>query len=220
MPAAHHESALRCARDRVFAAYLLHHQLRHACDHQVRHVCARGTHNLFVAVEAQRHDGELAAVTARVREVLAALGHEIMRRKRAGERIVRRGPVEGLPVGLELPAVPYQPQHVVQAHQHLGSVGRLGDEIVRPQVARALLASLLFVARNDDDRKIADARVLGFADAREQAETVELGHVEVGEHHDDLRVAFDRLPRRLAVAFLAHRERGAEDRGKSGADEL
>ena len=48
--------------------------------HHVGDVLARGERDVVVGVQAQRHDGQVAAVTPRVREMLAALGHQVVRR--------------------------------------------------------------------------------------------------------------------------------------------
>src|SRR5688572_2954826 len=144
-----------------------------------------------------------------VRVVLAPFGDEIVRRQRAGERIMR---------GVAFRA--HQAQHVVEARKHLGCVGGLGDEVVRAELFRALLVLGLLVTGDDHHGKRLDAGILGAADAREQAETVELRHFQIGEHHDERRIGLDRAPRRFAVDLLAHAERALEYRGEGRADEL
>ena len=54
----------------------------------------------------------------------------------------------------------------------------------------------------------------------EQAEAVELGHRQVGEHHHDRLVGLHRDPAGLAVGFLAHREVRLQDALERGAHEL
>ena len=87
----HHEGRVRHARHRILGAHLLQDELRDAGQHHVGDVLARGERDVVVGFQAQRHHRQLAAVAARVREMLAAFRHEVVRRVRAGERVVGRG---------------------------------------------------------------------------------------------------------------------------------
>ena len=215
----HHERGRRHARNRVFRAHLLGHQLGDARDDELGDVLGGGKRDGFVGVEAQRHHRELAAVAACVREMLAALGDQVMRRMGAGERVVRRRAGDRRLRLLELLARADQAQHVIQAREHFRRVGRLGDEVIRAQVASALLARLLLVARDHHHRQPLDAGIVRFAHAAEQPEAIQLRHVEVGEHHDDGGIGLDRKPGRLAVRRLDDVERRFQDVSEGGADE-
>src|SRR5712664_650048 len=162
----------------------------------------------------------MTAVAACMGKVLAPLGHQVVRRERSGQRVVGDRLLQHLLVLLEVVARLDQSQQIVDPGQHLRRIGFLGYEVVRAQVAGALLGALVLVARDDDDRHRLDTSVRGAPDPFQQAEAVELGHVDVGDDHDDRRIGLDGLPAGLAVGHLAHFERGAEDPVESGADEL
>src|SRR5258708_1761780 len=216
----HDEGGLGGAADRVLGALVAADQLRDPRQQLVGYVLAYLLRHLGVAVDAERHDREQAAVAAGVRIMLATFGHQIVRREGAGKRVVSDGLLQHLLARLELAARLDQAQQVVDPGEHFGRVGFLGDEIVRSEVAGALLRRLVLVAGDDDDRQRLDARVLRAAHALEQLEAVELRHVDVGDHHDDGGIALDGLPAGFAVGAFAHREGRAEDAVESGADEL
>ena len=88
-------------RDGILRAHLIHQQLRDALEHHIGDVLAGRPHHLGVAVDAQRHDGELAVMALRMRIVLAPFDHQVMRGQRAGERVVRRGLIQCLPGRLQ-----------------------------------------------------------------------------------------------------------------------
>src|SRR4051812_14476502 len=214
------EGGLGGASHRILYPKVGADELRDFCQQLIGHVLAGVLRDLGVAVDAKRHDRHDAAVAPGRRVVLASLDHQIVRRKRAGERIVRDGLLDDLLVLLQVVACLHQLEQVVDARQHLGRVGLLGDEVVGAHVARALLRRLVLVAGDDDDRQLLDARIAGGAHALEKPEAIELRHVEVGHHHDDRRIALDGLPACLAVGDFAHGEGGAEDAIEGSADEL
>src|SRR5439155_24621456 len=161
------------------------------------------------------------AVPPRVRVMLGAFGGEVMRRERARNRVAGGGLVERLLVDDELLLRLDQVQEVVDAREDLRAVGGLGDEIVRPGRARALLGGVVLVPGDHDHGHAADALILGLADALEQRETVQHRHLDVGEYHHDGGIGRDRLPAGLAVRLLPDfetlayqaRERRAHDLG-------
>ena len=78
--------------------------------------------------------------------------------QRAGQAVARRSDAAQLARGLELLARRDESHDIVQAREHFGGVGRLGDEIVRAGLARALLVGLLLDPGNDHHRHLTDAR--------------------------------------------------------------
>src|SRR5262249_55167642 len=102
----------------------------------------------------------------------------------------------------------------------VGRIGRLGDEIVGARLAGAALRGLVLAAGDDDHGKFTDPLVLGATNQAQQAVAVELGHVEIGEHHDDRAVFLDRLPGGVAVDGLQDDEARSQDAVERGADEL
>jgi hypothetical protein len=141
------------------------------------------------------------------------LGGGVCDRRSRDCRSLRRG---GLGTRVRL----YRAQHLLDAGEDIGRLGRLGDEIVGAGLAGAAVGGLVLAARDHDHGQLADPLVLGASDEAQQAEAVELRHVEVGEHHDDRAVFLDRLPGGVAVDGLQDHEARSQNAVERGADEL
>src|SRR5437868_6051102 len=151
-------------------------------------------------------------------KTLARLGEQIFARQRPGQRVTRG--FARLSRRLQLLLAGERPQHVVETRENLAGIGRFADEVIRAGCSRPLFRARLIDARDHHHGQFADALFPSLAYAREQAEAIQLRHVEVGKHHDDRRIALDGRPRGLAIGRLPHVERAAQDGGESGAHEL
>ena len=181
----------RIADDLGDRALMREHDVGHAADIFVeqlaQHFRCNRLHQRGEAGDVGEDRGDLAPVH-RHAVGLAVAGQAAcdLRREIARQRSVRA-------LGLELAAARLahhldMADSLVDRHFEVAEIDRLGEEIERAAVHRGADIAHVTIGGDDDGRFL----VVGLLQLRQQRQPVHPGHVDVGDHHVDMRMLLDR----------------------------
>ncbi|MPN05665.1 hypothetical protein SDC9_152916 [bioreactor metagenome] len=182
----------------VFVPHLACQHLGEAIANLFGHLQSETLAKAIEIVETEDHRTDVNPVPGGVRQRLGHLHFQIFTCKQSAHRILN----QALAISLEVFLSTGQVKQVIQAGQQFCAARPLGHEIRNPQLLGLETLLLRFLTGNQDERQLLKAPEPRCPQTLKQLVTVQLGHLQIGNHCLDRMIDHQGLPCRLAVTFL------------------